>query len=682
MNGFQKWLARTVLGFDTRSITYAETLPRYMHMQPQRPAWSIENAVKEGYKVSSIVYLCVKRKADSVSSIPYVLKQRDRRGELVKVESGPLVELLAHPNEMQTLSKLLWRWSAHLSLGGNAIISKVRVADQVEQLWPLFPQGIYPVTRTGDGRLLSAREQTENNQGKFINHYELERGGVSARLELADVIHDQLPDPQWAFWGIGELQALAQSVDTDVYSQRHFSSSMQNRGMLTGIVSMKNSPTKEQYQTTKNFIQHEFIGTENAGKIAVLDQDLDYHQLTQNFKDIEFIEARRLTREEIAIGFGWDPLALGFGQGATFANKQWARYISWVDTLIPRSRDLAQELAQGLVSEFYSNVEPDEFVIEPDFSKVEALTTMYKERADVAVKLIKGAGYDADEVSAKLDLGLRKAQVVNPPTPPPLDDDDEVEGATRRLRRSKRTTYERVQYWKRSNNRRTQQEQVVARAVADIFARFGPQVANAYSEFGSTAVYQAMAREREYWRVVLGGVYQAGSEVFGDALHRELFDRGAPDLWRSTAELIAEGLSPDRVDLINDASVRKVTQLLELATSNGLDAATTSQGLEALYSRWQNARSMTIATSEVGLIMGHAQFEMGRLIQAQGDPLSKEWISRQDGEVRDSHVDVDGEIVALEERFSNGLLYPGDPAGPPEETINCRCILGYQLEGV
>ena len=46
-----------------------------------------------------------------------------------------------------------------------------------------------------------------------------------------------------------------------------------------------------------------------------------------------------------------------------------------------------------------------------------------------------------------------------------------------------------------------------------------------------------------------------------------------------------------------------------------------------------------------------------------------------DKKTRTSHAHVDGEIRELEEKFSNGLLYPSDPKGKAEEVINCRCAL-------
>lgn len=49
------------------------------------------------------------------------------------------------------------------------------------------------------------------------------------------------------------------------------------------------------------------------------------------------------------------------------------------------------------------------------------------------------------------------------------------------------------------------------------------------------------------------------------------------------------------------------------------------------------------------------------------------WIAAEDERTRDSHLEINGEIIPMGGEYSNGLKYPGDTDGPIEEWINCRC---------
>ena len=57
--------------------------------------------------------------------------------------------------------------------------------------------------------------------------------------------------------------------------------------------------------------------------------------------------------------------------------------------------------------------------------------------------------------------------------------------------------------------------------------------------------------------------------------------------------------------------------------------------------------------------------------EADGIILQKEWVSTNDGRTRHSHAVLDGAIVDQDKKFDNGLMYPGDPSGRPEEVYNC-----------
>lgn len=66
----------------------------------------------------------------------------------------------------------------------------------------------------------------------------------------------------------------------------------------------------------------------------------------------------------------------------------------------------------------------------------------------------------------------------------------------------------------------------------------------------------------------------------------------------------------------------------------------------------------------------------------KGIDVQKEWVATMDGRTRHSHRVVDGETVDQDKKFSNGLRYPGDPAGPGREVYNCRCTMIGALKGV
>lgn len=66
-----------------------------------------------------------------------------------------------------------------------------------------------------------------------------------------------------------------------------------------------------------------------------------------------------------------------------------------------------------------------------------------------------------------------------------------------------------------------------------------------------------------------------------------------------------------------------------------------------------------------------------------GIDLQKMWVATLDERTRDSHVILDGEIVNVEETFSNGLMGPGDQStGDPAEYINCRCTTVSVIDGM
>jgi SPP1 gp7 family putative phage head morphogenesis protein len=103
--------------------------------------------------------------------------------------------------------------------------------------------------------------------------------------------------------------------------------------------------------------------------------------------------------------------------------------------------------------------------------------------------------------------------------------------------------------------------------------------------------------------------------------------------------------------------------------ANGESRQQLIKRVESVYDGFDTNRAKMIARTEVHGAVQKGSFETNR--QAGID--LKIWVSVLDDRTRDSHAYLDGEERKLDQKFSNGLLFSGDPNGPAEETINCRC---------
>lgn len=93
-------------------------------------------------------------------------------------------------------------------------------------------------------------------------------------------------------------------------------------------------------------------------------------------------------------------------------------------------------------------------------------------------------------------------------------------------------------------------------------------------------------------------------------------------------------------------------------------------------------RAILIARTENTRVQNQSREEVFKNATEKGIKLKKQWISAGDKRVRSSHQRLNGEIVNMNESFSNNCEYPGDPNGGASEVCNCRCTFVALIEGV
>ncbi|WP_016695024.1 phage minor head protein [Rhodococcus rhodochrous] len=147
-------------------------------------------------------------------------------------------------------------------------------------------------------------------------------------------------------------------------------------------------------------------------------------------------------------------------------------------------------------------------------------------------------------------------------------------------------------------------------------------------------------------------------------------------------QLQSEYLGQVRNRMVNtpEAVFRDITVQLDkaIAAGEGSDAQRqrVQQFLSPATGDW-TGRAMTVARTESAGAMSHATIEAAALRnELLEEDLTQIWICTLDSRTRKSHWAADGQRVPLGSTFRVGraqIRYPGDPRGPAEEVLNCRC---------
>lgn len=120
---------------------------------------------------------------------------------------------------------------------------------------------------------------------------------------------------------------------------------------------------------------------------------------------------------------------------------------------------------------------------------------------------------------------------------------------------------------------------------------------------------------------------------------------------------------------INQKTASDVADALADGTL-GPDA--TAAAIRGIFDIAETSRATQIGLTKVATAANFGAHDAAR----QAGYQQKTWTVNSD-KPRSSHADIDGETVAFEDEFSNGLAYPGDPSGGADEVAGCTCSLTY-----
>lgn len=287
------------------------------------------------------VYSCVRILSEAVAGLPLHLYRYKEGGGKEKAIDLPLYRLM-HDEPNPEMSSFVFRETlmTHLLLWGNAYAQIIRNGKgEVIALYPLMPNKMR-VDRDENGNLYYEYVHSSDEADTMKN--------TTVRLTPYNVLHI----PGLGFDGLVGYSpiamaknAIGMAIACEEYGAKFFANGAAPSGVLEHPGVIKDP------QKVREAWQSQFGGSQNANKIAVLEEGMKYTPISISPEQAQFLETRKFQINEIARIFRVPPHMVGDLEKSSFSNieQQSLEFVKY--TLDPWVMRWEQSLSRALFTE-------------------------------------------------------------------------------------------------------------------------------------------------------------------------------------------------------------------------------------------------------------------------------------------------------------------------------------------
>ena len=287
------------------------------------------------------VYSCVRILSEAVAGLPLHLYRCKEGGGKEKAIDLPLYRLM-HDEPNPEMSSFVFRETlmTHLLLWGNAYAQIIRNGKgEVIALYPLMPNKMR-VDRDEKGSLYYEYVHSSDEADTMKN--------TTVRLTPYNVLHI----PGLGFDGLVGYSpiamaknAIGMAIACEEYGAKFFANGAAPSGVLEHPGVIKDP------QKVREAWQSQFGGSQNANKIAVLEEGMKYTPISISPEQAQFLETRKFQINEIARIFRVPPHMVGDLEKSSFSNieQQSLEFVKY--TLDPWVMRWEQSLSRALFTE-------------------------------------------------------------------------------------------------------------------------------------------------------------------------------------------------------------------------------------------------------------------------------------------------------------------------------------------
>lgn len=573
-----------------------------------------------------------------------------------RLSTGPLADLLAKPNPRTSRYRFIEALVQDVGIFDNAILLKMKRSDGGLSLLRLPPDRVTP----------------RGDSWAWPDEYRFKGARGYRDLKPEEVVHFRGYNPEDSRWGISPMESLRVILAEEWEASRWRSQMWRNGARASGWISRpvdaKWSP-KARDQFKADLAEYTGGGARANGTM-LLEEGMEFHEASITPKDAEYVATRKLTREEVAAAYHIPPPMVGILDHATFNNIEEQHRNLYQDTLGPWLEMIADDLALQLLPDF----DPSGRVY-VEFNLAAKMKGSFVEEATSFQTAVGAPWMTRNEARARQNLPAVPGgdQLVTPlnvllggQASPRDSAPKALPGAPKAIAPASKISTRLV-----ARIKADPAEEHAATAAEVLRKFFRRQRAVVLSRLGAKAPGWW---DEDRWNGELAAdLFALAMKVTGEVAAAALDSLGvSPDEFdaeRTTAFLRA--VAKSRAALINDATLGQITDALGDLGEDETAADAAGGVFETAGSSRADQSGLTLATT----LTTFAVAEAGK--QVAPNRATKTWVTG--GNPRPEHAAMDGETVGIDEQFSNGAAWPGDPVLGADGVANCNCSIVVEI---
>lgn len=449
---------------------------------------------------------------------------------------------------------------------------------------------------------------------------------------------------------------LSANNEARIYQENLFKNGIVSTGILEVDKDYELDSKGEAIAKIRNSFTSNYAGRRNIGKPIII-QGASYKPISLQVKDIQFLELANATAEDVMMIYGVPPIILGRYDNANY-KVETQRKLFWENTLLP----LIAYLERIFNIEFQNLNEKIKF----NTTGVKALQEDIKTQVETGEKLLR-MGFTLNQVNEKLNLGFDLGGISWADDylgSVPLAVDTNVKS----IKTKNFMSPDDVKLWSEVDAITKSQEENYAKKISNYFYKIRKEILKKIKP--NTVMADVIgnldwiAKDKELIGLSKPYIQDVFLKSYDKLLREVGIDKQNPYLNQDVIDVI-----PDRFSTVL-MSNRTLKKELMKAVGQGLSVDEMAANIKNVMNI-SSKRARTIA--QTNLVGATNQGRFKAMSDNGIDNIT--WVSTPDDRTRDTHRAQNGETIKRGETFDNGLKFPGDPSGAPEEIINCRCTI-------